>query len=185
MPCESVKAQMVSHNLIQHQTLGHNTRAMGSRLKVMFFILFMVFSNQILANVWMDEETLRTDEVATLIYVLGCGDWESFSFTVVGNQITANADVPTRFINCSIDPAPPQFWNRIPLTQLSQGDYILNLTLTSPDLSRTYQIDFTVNQGATTVQPVPALGHLGLMILGLLIIFLGLINFKSASRFNT
>lgn len=133
-------------------------------MKLILLTILLFTSNNIKAHISMDEDTLSDGEVATLIYTLGCGDWENFTFSITNNTINAFADVPKNWFTCNIDPAPPQFWNRLPLTQLPVGDYTLNITLAGPTQSETNQLDFSVI-GGSQIQSVPIDKPAGLILL--------------------
>lgn len=138
-------------------------------MKVILLTLLLTLSNQGLAYISMDNETLAEEEVATLIYVLGCGEWQNFTFSVTGNQINASADVPESWFNCNVDPAPPQFWNRLPLSQLSAGNYELSLALTGPMQNTLItQLNFEIRGG---VRSVPTSGFYATLLLVMLVLF--------------
>ena len=123
-------------------------------MKAILLITLLSLSNQGLTYISMDNETLVESEVATLIYVLGCGEWENFTFSVTGNQISVTAGVPESWLNCNVDPAPSQFWTRLPLTQLPAGSYELSIALTGPMQNVTNtQLNFQI-RGSTRSVPV-------------------------------
>lgn len=143
-------------------------------MKSILLITLLTLSNQGLTSISMDIETLAEGEVATLIYVLGCGEWQNFTFSVTNNQISASADVPESWFNCNIDPAPPQFWNRLPLTQLPAGNYILNITLTGLVQNQTTQLNFEIRGGTVSV-PINGIATM-LMLVMLILLYVWLIN---------
>ena len=79
-------------------------------------------------------------------------------------KIEANANVTSDWFNCNIDPAPPQFWNRLPLLHLNDGAYELNINLSGPNQSDSIQLLFTV-RGTTEPQPVPSNNLIALLCL--------------------
>lgn len=139
-------------------------------MKTSIILSLLAFSANGYTYIMMDGETLNDNEVATLIYVLGCGDWENFIFSVSGNQIEASVQVPEDWFNCHVDPLPPQFWNRIPLVQFPAGNYELNITLSGPKQSGTTQLFFSV-RGAVEPQPVPMIHFYGLLFLISMLLF--------------
>ncbi len=151
------------------------------KLIALLFLSFVFQSGK--ANISMDDETLLEGEMPTLIYVLGCGNWNNFTFSVINDQINASADVPSNWFNCHIDPAPPQFWNRLPLTQLPVGDYQLNITLNGLTQSETSQLTFTI-RGGTQVQSVPVNRSKALVLLVVLIVLSGLYQRKTYNLYN-
>lgn len=127
----------------------------------------------------MDDETLIESEIATLIYMIGCGEWANFTYSIDGNTITASANVPDSWVNCQIDPAPPQFWNRLPLTRLSKGDYVLNLTLIEANQNiNTLQMSFSIMGAAPKVS---AYNKASLIYLILLIFTVTLFRYRPSS----
>jgi hypothetical protein len=138
--------------------------------------ILLLLNGHAMAYVSMDDDTLVIGEVATLIYVPGCGEWQNFSFAATNNQITATADAPDSWFSCHIDPAPPQYWNRIPLAQLPAGSYEMTITLNGSMQNINHQLSFVIGG---SFQSVPMNGHGGLLILSMLLLVVGVINFKT------